>query len=98
MSLKTIIVLSGIACTLGAVSFSPPASAYCDLLSYSAFGLSENDALQAANNKGLVRVRQFGAKYGKRVIYERAKWKCSGGTASQRLRQRQLSVAEKQTM
>jgi hypothetical protein len=78
MSLKTI-VLSGIACALGVVSFSPPAaSAYCGLLSYSGFGLSENDALQAANNKGLVKVRQLDAKYVKRVIYEKATWKCAG--------------------
>ena len=78
MSLKTI-VLSSIACALGVVSFSPPAaSAYCGLLSYAGFGLSENDALQAANNKGLVKVRQLDAKYGKRVIYEKATWKCAG--------------------
>jgi hypothetical protein len=78
MSLKSI-VLIGIACALGVVSFSrPAASAYCDLLSHTGFGLSENDALQAANNKGLVKVRQLDAKYGKRVIYEKATWKCSG--------------------
>ncbi len=78
MSLKTI-VLSSIACAIGVVSFSPPAaSASCGLLSYSGFGLSESDALQAANNKGLVKVRQLDAKYGKRVIYEKATWKCAG--------------------
>lgn len=78
MSLKSI-VLIGIACGLGALSFSrPAASASCALLSYTGFGLSENDALQEANNKGLVKVRQLDAKYGKRVIYEKANWKCSG--------------------
>ncbi len=71
-------LLSSVACILAVVSFAPPASAYCDLLSYTGWGLSENDALQAANNKGLVRVHQLDLKYGKRVKYDKATWKCSG--------------------
>ena len=70
--------LLSMAFLVAAVSFSPPASAYCDLLSYTGFGLSENDALQNANNKGLVRVHQLDSKYGKRVKYDKATWKCSG--------------------
>ena len=72
------ILPSSIVFVVAAVSFSPSATAYCDLLSYTGRGLSEEDALQDANNKGLVRVHQLDKQYGKRVKYNKATWKCSG--------------------
>lgn len=72
-------LLNSIICILAIVSFSPAANAYCDLLIYTGQGLSDEDALKAANDKGLVRVHKLDAKYGKRVKYEKATWKCSGG-------------------
>ena len=72
------ILPSSIVFILAVISYSPAARAYCDLLSYTGRGLSDQDALQDANNKGLVEVRQLDAKYGKRVKYDKATWKCTG--------------------
>lgn len=73
-------LISGLTGLLATLALAAPAAAYCDLLSYKGQGLSQQEALSRANNKGLVRVRQLDAQYGKRVKYDKAAWTCSGGS------------------
>jgi hypothetical protein len=69
-----------VAIILGAaVGFSSPSWAYRGVLKYSSGGVTQQDALTKANNKGLVKVRQLDQKFGGRVKYETAGFKCSGG-------------------
>jgi hypothetical protein len=67
-------------CALMMVAFSQAASAYCDLLVYSAAGSSVKEAIAKANAKGLVEVHRLNSKYGSHVKYDKATWQCSSGS------------------
>jgi hypothetical protein len=59
------------------------ASAYCGTISAAGTGLSDADALKAANDKGLIEVRQLNQQYGAaNVKYQPAKHSCKGANRS----------------
>lgn len=67
---------SFLAVAAGMLAFASDAAAFCDVLRYSANGSSERQALNRANRRGLVEVGQINRRYGNRVRYQPARWRC----------------------
>jgi hypothetical protein len=75
MTLKRSMLAMMVSLVFTAISLNA-AYAFCDVLRYTAAGVSAKEALRSANNQGLVEVAQLNKRYGNRVNYKPAATRC----------------------